>query len=114
MSEVISVRLSHNNPREAKALNVLTGLRSEGRSTRYIITEALLSFESNQKYENKSGVLIEVNEKLSRISQTIEHLRSGNLQLPLDSESIVSSTPLSESFVASIVKNIEPGIKFEK
>jgi hypothetical protein len=42
MSQVISFRLDQNNPREAWALSVLSGMQEQGYQVRHILTEALV------------------------------------------------------------------------
>ena len=42
MSEVISFRLNPENPREAQALEILRAKKSEGFSSRQVLTDALI------------------------------------------------------------------------
>ena len=111
MSEVISFRLNKDNPREAKALRVLKSWQDEGHNTRHIVTEALLKLMYSDANELKSLVLVELNEKLSIVSQILEQVDCERF-LELTASCSTSLGPkLPDSFIESIKKTIKPGIK---
>ena len=73
MSEVISLRLSKENPREALAYEILKGWHEKGHSIRHTITEALLKLGEPCPDLVPSEKLNEVNETLVQIRQLLEH-----------------------------------------
>ena len=113
MSEVISFRLNKDNPREARALNVIISRCAEGYSIRYIVTEALLGYNDLENGTTSMIGLDKLNDTLSQVYQVLKCI-GNNENLPVshqDTEETVSS--LTDSFVKSIVETANPGIKFE-
>jgi hypothetical protein len=113
MSEVISFRLSNENPREIRALEVLNRLRVEGQSIRLIITEALLKLDDQQTPKPEQTYWVEVSDKLNCISEMIEKLGIERPQEFIPENKDLPDPTLSDSFVASIIKSVIPGIELE-
>ncbi len=111
MSEVISFRLNKDNPREAKALEVLKARSVEGYKIQHIITDALLKLDEHRKDPSTIVALDELNNTLSQVNQLLEQLENGH--------SVTSDKPpegqprsiLTAAFVASIKKATKPGFK---
>jgi len=72
MSKVISFRLNPDNPRDAKALAVLQNWLSQGFSTRYTITEALLELDSTNAKATDKEALRDLSQQLKELLKNIE------------------------------------------
>ena len=114
MSEVISFRLNKENPREARALRVMKRWKKEGHNTRHIVTKALLILEDFDNNELKSLMLVELNEKLSLVSQILEQIGFDGTTDVIASSTSSLNTMLSDSFINSIREAAKPGIKLEE
>lgn len=100
MSKVYSFRLNTDNPREAKAEEVINAKSKEGYSLRYIVTEALLGLDNS---EYKTSAL----ELSGTLDQLIEMLQQN--ENPFGT--IVTIPNLSEGFKASIKRGAKAGLK---
>jgi hypothetical protein len=108
MSEVISFRLSEDNPREAQAREVLNAWVDKGYSVRHIITEALLQLgkEPGKHGDNRGGSMAEIVDRLASLVARLEgHLP--NAQSPASQV----EPELKSSFVAAIKKAARPGLR---
>ncbi|MGB6679797.1 MAG: hypothetical protein WBF08_00555 [Candidatus Bathyarchaeia archaeon] len=112
MSEVISFRLNRDNPRGAQALEVLRAWRAKGYSTRHIITEALLNLDESQP-EAKKGMIDELTETLSQVSQLLEQIWDGKSSPAIKQNKSQSHAKLTPGFVASLMKSAKPGVKLD-
>lgn len=110
MSEVISFRLSKDNPREEQALETIRAWSSKGYSVRHILTEALLQLsESNPK--QTAATIDELKTTLGQISQLLEQLGNGN---PAQKQMLggqPETSGLTDSFIASVKKSARLGMK---
>ena len=105
MSTVLSFRLCRENPREAKALNILCQWREDGYSLRHILTEAIFRLDNDQ-CPPRSEVIED---------DFLEALQSLLQKLP-DQKSIITSQPeyeLNKQFIASVKMSVKPGLKQE-
>jgi len=100
MSKVFSFRLSDDNPREARAREVIEAWVGEGYSLRYVIVEALVSFK---KEGLRQGELNSLVEKLQDLILSID--KSETVQL--------SDVSLSNSFLDAMKQSARIGIKLE-
>ena len=113
MSEVISFRLDKDNPREAKALQVLQDWCTRGYPLRLILTEALLKLDGMESDLMADGMLQELSEKLSLVSQQLDKMANSNGP-PMESQNVISERGrLADHFVASMKKGAKPGLKLE-
>ena len=112
MSEVISFRLDRDNPREARAREVLRAWYAQGYSVRHVLTEALLALEERQAQDEESAfALDEVNRTLHQVMQLLERMQNGRFT---SSESEGDEKPgeaLTDTFVASVRKAARRGMK---
>lgn len=114
MSEVISFRLSKNNPREARALKVLKTWQTKGFGKRYIITQALIKLESAGSDDTKSSIELEdLDETLKQMSQLIKQIGIDRQTLPANREKNSIRQKLSQNFVDSIKKAAKPGLNID-
>jgi len=74
MSKVISFRLDADNPREARAIDVLHAWTAIGRSVRYILTEALLELDYPEHLLGENASLGELTKTLDQINKLLEHI----------------------------------------
>ena len=105
MSKVLSFRLCRENPREAKALTILSRWREDGYSLRHTLIEAILRLDNDQ---SQPGTRIIVDDLL-------ETLKSMLQKLP-DQISINPSIPeheLSQKFITSLKMSIKPPLKLK-
>jgi hypothetical protein len=110
MSEIISFRLSKNNPREARALMILQKWQDEGHNTRYIVTEALLILQDSNGTKKTELLLAELNNKLTDVSQIVSKFcREKTAELTVTSL-IKPNTELSDNFVRGIRNAAKPGL----
>lgn len=77
MSEVISFRQNKDNPREAKALEILKARSAVGYKIRHIITDALLKLDDHRKSPSTIVALDELNDTLIQVNQLLEQLENG-------------------------------------
>ena len=99
MSEVISFRLSKDNPREAQAMAVLQAWVNKGYSVRYVLTEALLVYDDSKKEMDIHGLSL----KLDQISKMLQQNGAPTLLRE-------NTVKLSDSFTASIRNAAKPGV----
>lgn len=98
MSKVFSFRLSHENPREAQAREVIEAWVSKGYSIRYVIVDALLSYE---KADTNCSELNSVIEQLHDLITAVD--KQPNLKL--------SEAVLSNSFLDEVKQSARNGVK---
>jgi len=111
MSEVISFRLNKDNPREARAYEILKAWCSDGYSVRQTIVEALLKlddpgFESsmNDPLETLKFELHQVREILEKIADGGNSIIVGELEAP-------DRKTLTDDFITSVMQAVRPGMK---
>ena len=110
MSQVISLRLDRENPREGRALLVLAAWQAEGYGVRQIITEALLKLETPDA--NQTNIkLDELNYALNNIGQFLERLDKLEPQTISDRENCSDNLDLTDHFIVSIKKAAKPGMR---
>jgi len=110
MSVVISFRLNPDNPREAEALTILDDWLSQGFSTRYTITEALLNLDSSNSQTPDKEIWNDLSNQIKELLASIEidaSLRKTNNNSSLQMQ-------LSGGFISSILKVAKPGLKPEE
>lgn len=110
MSEVISFRISKNNSREARALDVLKTRCEEGYSIRYIITMALLRL-GDSEFEPKTIALDELNGTLKQVNQLLEQFGTGVFPPMIKMDKSIANSGLTDNFIASINKTAKSGMK---
>ncbi len=115
MSEVISFRLDRDNPREARAREVLRAWYAQGYSVRYVLTEALLSLEESQQQDQESTfALDEVNRTLHQVMQLLERMQNGRyVAAAARDDDQQPKAALTETFVASVRSAAKPGMKLD-
>lgn len=97
MSKVYSFRLDADNPREAKAKGVIDFWLEKGYSLRYLVVEALISY-------NK--VDVEHNE----FNSIVEQIREMILSLGTISDDQPSDAVLPDSFLMAVKNSAKKGI----
>ena len=107
MSEVVSFRLSKDNPREAKAREVLRRLYHDGYSIRHILTEALLLFDTKDEHDP----FADVNQALEKIGQMLEGLQKKQVVVAASKTTEPEQPPLSAEFLSSVRQVVKPGMK---
>jgi len=113
MSEVISFRLDKDNPREARALEVLRAWYAQGYSVRHILTEALLELEESQQQDEVSAfALDEVNRALHQVIQMLERMQNGRY-VAAAADDPKPKAALTNAFVASVRNAAKPGLKLD-
>lgn len=111
MSRVISFRLDRNNPREAQALSVLSGMQEQGYSVRYTLTEALIRLDAD---EESAGLPVdEMNDLVAQMAQLLGQMQSGESVTNVEQKHQASGTELSDAFLASVNRASKPGIWLE-
>jgi hypothetical protein len=114
MSEVISFRVNHNNPRETQALRILENWCAQGYSVRQVVIEALLRLD----HSDLSSEVCQNNQELStlseQINQVLEILKVVKADPREEQQLNSESEILSDSFLASMKLFAKPGINFEK
>ena len=114
MSEVISFRLDEDNPREARAREVLRAWYAQGYSVRHILTEALLRLEESQKEAGESAfALDEVNQTLNQVIQMLERMQNGRYVAAAARDDDQPKAALTDTFVASVRSAARPGLKLD-
>jgi hypothetical protein len=113
MSEVISFRLDQDNPREARAREVLRAWYAQGFSVRHILTEALLALEdSKAQDEETTFALDEVNRALHQVIQMLERMQNGRyVAAATGDDGQQPKAALTDTFVASVKSAARPGMK---
>jgi hypothetical protein len=101
MSKVYSFRLNVDNPREVQAKEVIDTWVSQGYSLRYIVVDALISY-------NK--VDLEHNE----LSSIMDQLREMILSLDKISEDQPSDSVLPNSFLMAVKNSAKLGITYNR
>ena len=109
MSEVISFRLNPENPREAQALEILRIKKSEGFSSRQILTDALIGVVTD-KEELK---IIEFNTALEQVQGLIESLKSNNHDQSQSTSPQSRVGALNDNFLNSVKIAVKPGMKLD-
>ena len=112
MSEVISFRLSKDNPREVQAFEVLKAWSDKGYSTRHIITEALLNLDES-KPEAKIAMIDELTETLSQVGHLLEQIGDRKSSSATRQSESQSRAKLTSGFVASVKKSAKSGLKID-
>jgi len=111
MSEVISFRLDKDNPREARAREVLHAWYAQGFSVRHVLTEALLALDEGQHQDEESEfALDEVNRALHQVIQMLERMQNGRYVADDDQP---PRAALTDTFVASVRSAARPGMKLD-
>lgn len=113
MSQVISLRLDRENPREGRALLVLATWQAEGYGVRQIITEALLKLGTPDSTQTNIA-LDELNCALRTIGQLLDSFNKLEPQTLIDREDITVHLNLTDHFIGSITKAVKPGIREDK
>ena len=104
MGTVISFRLDENNPREARALQILQSWASRGYSLRHVLVEALLAYGRDETTpENLS----------TNLDQIITLLQEMRIQPDPPNNPDAPDIRLSGSFVNAIVKTTRPGLRVD-
>ena len=105
MSKVLSFRLCEENPREAKALDILKKWREDGYSLRHKITDAILKLDDDQA-PPQQNIIDDV--FLDQLKQIIQALPDQNLINPSTSENA-----LSHQFMSSLKMSVKPGVSID-
>lgn len=111
MSKVFSFRLDKNNPREARALEVIETQRAEGLGLRHIITAALLALDLQRTDLVSCKTHDEISETLKRVTQLLEKIEKRNNSSQKDQDASSDCSKLTDNFVASIKRAAKPGMK---
>ena len=112
MSEVISLRLDRNNPREA--LEVLKKGQEAGHSLRHVLTEALLALEAAE--EDEQAVMLtlsELTERLAEVRTALDNLQHMDLSSIRPQDEKSSQATLADSYVLSVNSAAKPGIAWD-
>ena len=112
MSNVISFWLNEDNPREAKAIQVLNTRIERGFSVRYVITEALLRL-GDIEVKPETTKVEGLNETLLHISQLLEQLGGEKLSPNTNRNSGTEQLRVSEVFITSVKNAARPGLMIE-
>ncbi len=111
MSEIISFRLNPNNPREARALEILAVRQDEGFGIRQVLVEALLMLGEEQGSAHVP-VVSDLQAVLAEARSLVCELRNGDAPLvSRPSQSTSSEGKLSDGFLVSVKKAARPGMK---
>jgi len=97
MSKVYSFRLDADNPREAKAKEVIDNWLEKGYSLRYLVVEALISYKKAEVEHNE-------------LSSIVDQLRELILSLDTISEDQPSDAVLPNSFLMAVKNSAKLGI----
>lgn len=100
MSKVLSFRLDADNPREARAMEVIESWVSQGYSLRQILTEALI------EYGGKESSGIKWEKVYDQLAELVRGLDNGvNKQ-----DSVGRRLSISSEFVAAMKKGAKEGL----
>ena len=113
MSEVLSFRLNKTNPREARALEILSMWVKQGYSARFIMTKALLEMDHPGSDLEIRDDVRDWDLVVDQISQLIKILKEKQLAPPTRRHLVMEQPALSDNFLASIKQGIKPGIKYD-
>ncbi len=108
MSQVFSFRLNSNNPREARAKEVILVWTNKGHNLRYIISEALLHLEN---YQSESINILDITKTIDRLSNLLERIENQQEGILINTDQ--KSDELSKAFKSSIMNLINPGLQAE-
>lgn len=100
MSKVYSFRLDADNPRESQAREVIDTWVSQGYSLRYILTEALISYQGNG-YKEKGWEKV-----YDQLSELVQGLENGVAK----KESVSVKPNISPEFVAAMKQAARQGM----
>lgn len=103
MSKVYSFRLNEDNPRESQAKEVINAWLEEGYSLRYVVVEALLSFDTNDAEQSEYSELNEVVKQLQDLILTLDRP-----PVPKSSDAM-----LSNSFLDAVKQSVRVGLSKE-
>ena len=112
MSKIFSFRLNDNNPREARVLELLHNELGAGYNLRQIIVEAILKLDEYNPNRVSISMLNELNLVLTRVNCLLE-IFEGQSSLPFSKTEDISSKKLTTTFIDSVNKSFQPGIKIE-
>lgn len=98
MSKVYSFRLNDENPREARAREVIEAWVEEGYSLRYVIVEALVSFK-------KEGL------RQGDVNSLVEKLQDLILSIDKSETAQLSEVSLSNSFLDAMKQSVRDGMR---
>ena len=104
MSKVYSFRLDDDNPREIRAREVINAWILKGYTLRYIIIEALTTFNERNRSDEDAHDLIE---KIRFIVDESSKEKAGKDQ----KNATEYLRPLSPAFVSELGKSIKTGIR---
>jgi hypothetical protein len=112
---VISFRLDGDNPREARAREVLRAWYAQGYSVRHVLTEALLALDEGRHQDEESAfALDEVNRTLRQVIQMLERMQNGRyVAAAARDDDQQPNTALTDTFVASVKGAARPGLKLD-
>lgn len=110
MSEVISFRLNPDNPREAKALDILRSKQAEGFSSRRILTDALIDMVTDKK-QVYSVPMTEFYNALEQVSDLLERLDVDDHNDHQSTHSRVAV--LNDNFINSMKNAAKPGLNLD-
>lgn len=114
MSEIITFRLSDDDPDEQRALDVLRQWQRAGKSTREIITRALIVGEGLPLFEARAdpspALVDDLRAALSEARALVETLRGGMQTIP-PSPVQADDLALKASFLAGVKAGVKPGMK---
>ena len=100
MSRVTSFRLSSENPREAKALEVREVWQARAYSVRQTIAKALVKLDKGTAESIRGHQLNEINEGLNRSQQLVEELHGSKRTTPQVQDSRASMSGLTDDVIA--------------
>jgi hypothetical protein len=110
MSEVISFRLNKENPREAKAIEILHKRFREGQSVRTIITEALIGLDFYSDRVISENLVGQLQELIGQVNRLID---KDGLMENKPSNNVPTETNLCQAFLSSVKKSVKPGCTFK-
>jgi hypothetical protein len=110
MSQVISFRLDPDNPREGKALVVLSKRQEQGYRVRHILTEALLSLAEGDQQSEMEQQMASVLAVLTEIRAILEQLQQRGVVEPVKRDQNTEEQ-VSEAFIVSVKSAAKPGIR---
>jgi hypothetical protein len=102
MSKVFSFRLDENNPREARAMEVIHTWASRGYSLRYVLVEALLNLKEKETQKD------DFPSSLDEIIRMLQNLQAGSDGPKVEQE---QENKLSDTFLKAVAKSTKPGLQ---
>ena len=110
MSEVISFRLNPDNPREARALEILKTKQSEGFSSRRVLTDALVGMGT----KTDQDILLSIEDFNSALEHFVDLLKGVNVGNRSDDQSTHPKVAvLTENFLNCVKVAAKPGLKLD-